>query len=260
MSEKQDKKPGILTDIRKFGSFVRSLWGIVATISLLFPYANKLTGALPFPKEDMSGPSTTFASIGSAFIFLLVYRSRYSIHSFDDPQRRLSSFWGFRKIPFGKNRSAILALISFLLFVVFLLDYLYRVWTGALGPPFHYPTLVNGVMEYSGIFMAATFSFSILATAEYMRQMEEITQDLDYRWPTLEEAFNLLYLRLPSNEQALFQGFRVLSEKRGLVDDLPVLEVVAQYRYSNTSYEWFRIELDGKGVVRNYEKLDQSQI
>ena len=260
MVENRIDKPSILSDIKHFGSFIRSLWGIIATLSILFPYANKLIGALPFPKEEMAGPSTAIASIGSAFIFLLVYRGRQSIQSFDDPEKRLSKFWGYRRLPFGSSRSAILASISFLFFIVFTLDYLNRVWTGSLGPPFHYPTLVNGVLEYSGIFIAATFAFSVLATAEYMRQLEHISQGKKMRWPTLEEAFNVMYLRLPSDRNNSFSGFRVLTEKRFLVEDVTVLEIVAQYKPTVSSYEWFRVQIDGKGVVRNYEKLNQEDI
>jgi hypothetical protein len=249
------KNTKLLEEISEFTTFVKSLWGLLATGSLFFPFLNQFTQSLPYPNTLSKGPALAFAALGSSFLFLLIYKSRDLLAALDNPRLRLPSRLGYRNIPLGSHRTTFFASIFFLLFIAFLADYLNRVWNNGFGFHSYETNTILGVIEYALIFMLATVSFSTLATAEYMRRVSVVNSNPDDRWPRLEEALNAIYLRLTPSDRSDYKGFQVLTEKLHNEDNLRVLEVEVRLQHGLQSYSRYMIRVDSRGNVREFRRL-----
>jgi len=139
-----------LEELKRFLGFLRSLWGVLAGITVLFPLSNSLMAVLPLlPGSEVL--STVLATLFSAFALFFVFVLRGS----------------------GSNDdigSVVLLSIGSLVFgIVALIAYLYL----RLQP------LAFGVVPvlYGGVFALFTLAFGLLALVEYERQTERHPKD-----------------------------------------------------------------------------------
>lgn len=201
-------------DIRQFIQFLSSIWGLFASASIFFPFINLLTKTLEFPDSTVQGPSTSLALISSAFVLLTIYLLRGWLSSLDDPNLRLSASSGYRKLPFSGYRVPIVGIVGFILFVLVFSDYIAASLSGAYDPRYFGRSLVLGVLEYASLFALSTFSFSLLAASEFMKQVSKLESQRSRGWPRLESGMNALYQRLSPEERGLFNDMIILSESR----------------------------------------------
>lgn len=116
-----------------FIDYLKSIWGKLSTISILFPFAGNLIGTFETPDPFLRSNDTgilALTSIICAFVILLLYVQRYEI-----------------------NYSAIGAILVFVLGIILSFNYLdnYSCWnTGC-------------TLTYFGIFICFTSSFTMLA-------------------------------------------------------------------------------------------------
>lgn len=241
----------ILKDIREFVGFFRSLWGLLAGGSLFFPFINLLVDAVPYPRETVRKESTTFALLGSAFVFLLIYMTRQLISQMDDANLRLPARMRYRRLPLAGHRSTVLAIIIFVLFIIVLADYLNAVWSSSYGIAAWSRSLLSGVFEYALIFIFATLAFSVLTTSEYMRQLTKVQNSQRRGWPSQETALSAIYMRLPEEERPKYLSeLTVIYEVRSEQDGTPILEMTVKSK-SGRPYE---VKVDRSGNVLEFRR------
>lgn len=238
----------IMRDIREFVRFFRSLWGLLAGLSLFFPFANLFVDAIPYPHETVKKPSVAIAVLGSAFTFLLVYMTKQLISKMDDTNLLLPRWMRYRRLPLAGYRSTVLAIIVFILFLIILADYLNAVWWGAYGVLSYYRNILGGIFEYGFIFILATLAFSVLATSEYMRQLSKLQESQREGWPHSATALSAIYERLPQTEKGSFSDLTVISEMRSRQNGTPILEMVAESALGNE----YKVKIDRLGNVLEF--------
>lgn len=155
MTEKP--KTRLLADIQEFFQFQSGLWGLLSSITILFPFSNAFFQILPI--ESSSLPlNTLMATLLSVFTILYLYSSR----SAELEKRKY-------------HRLAILNLfIGVLSTLVYL--FLYARYK-PIFPENSQETLlwvmwVLNLAFYSSIFVSFTASFTTLALAEYLEQVK----------------------------------------------------------------------------------------
>lgn len=252
MTGKVDEEKRLSKDIKQFIQFLSSIWGLFASVSIFFPFINQLTKTLQFPDITVQGPSTSLALLSSAFILLTIYLLRRLLFNLDDPNLRLSAASGYRKLPFAGYRVPIIAIFSFFLFILFFADYIAASLSGAYDPRNFDRHLVLGILEYALLFALATFSFSLLAASEYMKQVSRLESELSRGWPYLESGMNALYQRLPPEERTYFNKLVIVSESRTEEAGQRFLSIHAKSRMS-PKYREFKITINEKQYVVSYE-------
>jgi hypothetical protein len=156
-----------LQELREFLRFLRSLWGLLASISVLFPLSNVMLRVIPIagggnPFQNLSpGVVTTLTTLTCIFLTFATFGRR---SQFSDPRRR--------------RRYATSARIAFVGAIGALAVYL-------LTPRALYPALITnnpnselGIALYDGLFAALyiasfallTRAFLLLAMLEYIPQ------------------------------------------------------------------------------------------
>jgi uncharacterized membrane protein len=158
------KGQAFLDELREFLEFLRSLWGLLAGISLFFPLSNVVIGVIPI--EDGGNPFqnlspavvVTLSTLTCIFLTFATFGRR---NQFADPARR--------------RRYATSARLSFVAALVLLAIYL-------LAPDGLYKQLItnnpgseSGIAIYDGLFAALyiavfaliTRAFLVLAMLEY---------------------------------------------------------------------------------------------
>jgi hypothetical protein len=244
----------LMRDIKEFVRFFESLWGLLAGGSLFFPFINLFVAAIPYPDETVRGVSAAVAMLGSAFTFLLVYMTRDLISRLDAANLIFSVRTTYRRLPLAGYRSVVLSGIIFIIFIIFLADYLPAAWLGSFDVRSGSinRSLSTGVFEYAFVFILATLAFSTLATSEYMRQLSKRQEKKREGWPSSETALNAIYLRLPQSDQPRLNELRVLQEVRSKQDGKPVLEMIARWeRY----VEEYKVKVDREGNVLEFSRL-----
>jgi hypothetical protein len=156
-----------LQELREFLQFLRSLWGLLASISVLFPLSNVLVGVIPIdgggnPFQNLSpGVVTTLTTLTCIFLTFATFGRR---SQFSERLRR-RRYATSARIAFG---GAIGALAIYLLTS----DALYRALIT------DNPNSELGVVLYDGLFAALyissfallTRAFLVLAMLEYIPQ------------------------------------------------------------------------------------------
>lgn len=134
-----------LSELRAFVSFLSSLWGILAGITVLFPLSNQLASAVPLPsgRETLS---TVLASLFSVFIIfaLFVSRSKVTVKLIE--------------------RFPLFGSLLFLLSTGFLFVYLSLLPTTPGTFDVHLPFF------YAAIFALYTLAFTLLALKEWISE------------------------------------------------------------------------------------------
>ena len=88
-----------LDELRDFLGFLRSLWGLLAGVSVLFPLSNVLTAVIPISKngdpfQELSPATlTTWTTLSCIFITFATFGRRTQ---FGDPSRRRHYGWTAR--------------------------------------------------------------------------------------------------------------------------------------------------------------------
>jgi hypothetical protein len=242
----------IMRDIGEFVRFFRSLWGLLAGGSLFFPFINLFVDAIPYPHETIKKESAAFAMLGSAFIFLLVYMTKQLIAKMDDTNLLLPRWMRYRRLPLAGHRSTVLAIIAFIIFFIVFAGYLNAVWSSWYNPDiWDKEHFMSGVSLYGLIFMFATLAFSVLATADYMRQLSKLQESQREGWPHSATALSAIYERVPQTEKGTFSELTVIHEVRSKRDGTPTLEIVAKSVRGNE----YTVTIDRSGNVLEFHQL-----
>jgi hypothetical protein len=241
----------ILQDIREFVEFFRSLWGLLAGGSVFFPFINAVVGALPYPDPSVRKACGAFAMLVSAFVFLMVYMSRSEVSTLDHVDLTPRAWRRHRRLRLTGCWSSLLAVICFLAFGMLFLLYLRGVVTDEyrLG----YRALDHGVLMYGMIFGFATLSFTLPATAEFMKRTDERKRALQEPPPRPYQARQAIWDRLPDSERPRYQnGLKVVQEQVFEQGGKLMLAMTVESRAATR----YRVTVDGEGTAYQFEKLD----
>ena len=134
-------------ELKEFLTYLSSLWGLLASVTVFFPFSNHFLKIIPVFLDNSK--HTLLASLISTFMLFWLFTLRHKISSL----KEISSF-----IALGSFLSAVWLLWDYLNYMELIPEN--TVWiTGEL----HY------VFEYGAIFGLFTTSFTILALVEYYR-------------------------------------------------------------------------------------------
>lgn len=158
-----------LDELKAFLSFSKSLWGLLASVSVFFPLSNVLLAAIPLRAYgaddgvfDQLSPHllTTVASVVTLFVLLVTFSGR---SRFTDTRRRpvlLREAW----------YSLALGLLSLLLYLAiyrFYFAYAWEPWGWGSGDPRKLLAEIPLLIAYVVFFSSLTRAFMILAMIEF---------------------------------------------------------------------------------------------
>ena len=161
-----------VAELRQFVTFLGTLWGALAGVSMFFPLANTFVGAIPVGLWDQYAPEggliyispeivAATASLGASFMTLWLFSHRYEF--LQDIERATV-----------RRRAG----VSFVLGILALLVYLvanFAIYEGfyweVLGLTMDEPVRIVGdivlLTTYSGFFVLMTRAFVLLGMLEY---------------------------------------------------------------------------------------------
>ena len=168
--ENSDKGKTFLTELKDFVSFLQSLWGILAGISIFFPFSNVLTKLIPLRQFQDDPPGalgylspgliTSVATLITLFIILLTFGNRRQFKVLKE--RRLIQRKAWLSFAFG-----LLAMVFY--FAVYF--GIYPVYYEPFGIFEGDPRLLIGdfalLLSYSAFFALVTRAFMLLGMMEY---------------------------------------------------------------------------------------------
>lgn len=234
----------ILSEVKHFAAFFRSLWGLFAGGSILFPFFNTVVEAIPYPEPRVKAPSAALATLGSVLAFLVVYLVRHGLRRIDQPGWGTLS-WGLRRrrMPFPGHRSTLLAGLNALAFAWLTYRYLQAVLGGAYLAP------ERAIFWYAAMFSLATSTFAILGGAEYMRQVGARESRRGRYQKTISEAARQnLWDSLPRDTRPPWSGdLAHVSQIWKKEDNVMVLVMTIR---SPSTGDLHEIEMEEDGYIR----------
>ncbi len=159
-----------LEEFREFIAFLQNLWGILASISILFPLSNKFFKLIPLRTFDEDGvfnhlsPSliTAIAMLICLFIILSTFSSRHTFNT-----QRKSKIQTRARTSFIVG---ILALVVYLVIYVVYSEYAWQVWGWGSDDPRKLFVEVPLMITYILFFALTTKAFMLLAMIEFFGQ------------------------------------------------------------------------------------------
>lgn len=164
-----DSENGYLGKLEEFLAFLKNLWGILAGISVLFPFSNILINAIPLRAYgtddgvfDQLSPYliTTIATVVTLFVVLVTFADR---GQFQNPRRRgsmLRKAW----ISFGIG---ILSLLAYLVIHQAYREYAWEPWGWGSGDPRKLIAEIPLLVAYVIFFALLTRAFMLLGMIEF---------------------------------------------------------------------------------------------
>jgi hypothetical protein len=162
-------KKGYLAELKEFLTFLKNLWGILASISVFFPLSNVVLDAIPLHAYgaddgvfDLLTPNliNAIATIVTLFVVLATFAGR---HRFQDTKNRsavLRNAW----YSFG---TGILSLLTYLVIHQTYREYAWKPWGWGSGDPRKLFAEIPLLMTYVIFFSLLTRGFMLLGMIEF---------------------------------------------------------------------------------------------
>ena len=163
----QDTGNTAIKELRSFLTFLGSVWGLLAAVSVLFPLSNVLSAVIPLETaanggafwEISPGAVTTVSMISAAFCILLIYSRRRELASTQQVAgTRRTALWSF---------AGGLALLGVYLVLYELKADAYDLVGWQSDDSRHVFVEVPLMATYAGCFTLLTRGFTLLALIEY---------------------------------------------------------------------------------------------
>jgi hypothetical protein len=169
MNTSQNSK-NFIQEFREFAKFLQSLWGILASLSVLFPLSNVFAKVIPLGVFDQDGGFvffplslvTAMATLASFFIILSTFGQRHALKSHEQQ----SFFKRQASISFALGVFALIIYVGGHFVVLRGLVYGYYERTAT----YFFEQLIGDVIllvTYCGFFALMTRAFELLAMLEY---------------------------------------------------------------------------------------------
>ena len=165
-----DERGGeVVGELRAFLAFLKNLWGLLAGISIFFPFSSVLLRVIPLTAYGEEGgvfdhlaPAliTTVATVVTIFVLLVSFTGR---HGFRDPDARRRAV-RTAGISFG---SGIVSLIVYLVLHQVYREYAWDRWGWGSGDPRKLLAEVPLMLTYVGFFTLVTRGFVLLGMLEF---------------------------------------------------------------------------------------------
>jgi hypothetical protein len=157
-----------LDEFKEFLAFLKSLWGILAGVSIFFPLSNVLVDVIPLQSLERDGafaklaPSsvTALATITTLFLILWTFSQRSDVRA--EPERR--AIRRQAAMSFGAGG---LTLVLYLVGYFVTLSNAYAVWGWESQDPRHLLAEVPLLVMYVASFALVTRAFVLLGMLEF---------------------------------------------------------------------------------------------
>ena len=161
-------KIGYLGELKEFLTFLKNLWGILASISIFFPLSNVLLGIIPLRAYgddgvfDLITPALilTLTTVFTLFVVLITFAGR---NQFQDEKKRgtmLRNAW----LSFG---TGILSLLIYLIIHQVYREYAWKPWGWGSGDPRKLFAEIPLLITHAIFFSLITKGFMLLGMIEF---------------------------------------------------------------------------------------------
>ncbi len=164
-----DFNKGYLQELKEFLAFLKNLWGILAGISVFFPFSNILIKAIPMQAYgtddgvfDQLSPYliTTIATVVTIFVVLVTFTGRSQFRDSRKKRVMLHNAW----ISFGIS---ILSLLIYLVIHQVYREYAWEPWGWGSGDPRKLLAEIPLLITYVVFFSLLTRAFMLIGMIEF---------------------------------------------------------------------------------------------
>jgi hypothetical protein len=165
-----NKGSAFIDEFREFITFLQSLWGILAGISVLFPLSNSLIEVIPLAQKldtptyefINSNQVTAVTTLIALFVIIWTFGRRHEFKT----QRKYHQIRSQALLSFGVG---FLALILYYVLFYGIYGIFYEPFNITSGEPLRLLGDVSLMLFYSGFFVLITRAFILLGMIEFYR-------------------------------------------------------------------------------------------